>query len=326
MGLICRCILSVNCSVIINHKFLFEKAESKIENFNFHHEPVMLNEVLELIEKNSHSRILDGTLGLGGYSEAFLKNFPDSFVLGIDRDTRAINFSLERLKFFSERFAVHHSNFSEIEKIPDVESFDVYVFDLGVSNMQLTDPERGFSFQNDGPLDMRMNPNDSETLTASEVLRQYDEKTLAKIFFEYGEEKFSRQIASAIKKSRKPLETTGDLVNLIRETLPQPVQRKMGTHPARRVFQALRIFINNETQELENLLNLLGKFHHDALIIFVSYHSIEDRLVKKNFREWQTQEHGKILTRHPLTPSENEIEKNYRARSAKLRAFSLIGD
>ena len=205
------------------------------------HEPVMLNEVLDFVKKNSHSRILDGTLGLGGYSEGFLKNFPDSFVLGLDRDQQAINFARERLKIFGERFAAVHKNFGELENIPNIKSFDVYAFDLGVSNMQITTPERGFSFQNDGPLDMRMNPDDESLLTAREVLQRCDERELAKIFWDYGEEKFSRQIAAAIKKSRKPLNTTSDLVNLIRETLPQPVQRKMGTHPARRVFQALRI-------------------------------------------------------------------------------------
>ena len=284
----------------------------------------MLNEVLELIKNHSHSKILDGTLGLGGYSEAFLKNFHDSFVLGIDRDEQAIKFSCERLKDFDKRFSACHANFSNIASITDANSFDVYVFDLGVSNMQISDPERGFSFQHDGALDMRMNPDDKNLLTAREVLQSYDEKFLAKIFWDYGEEKFSRQIAKAIKNSRKPLETTGDLVNLIRETLPQPVQRKMGAHPARRVFQALRIFVNNETQELENLLNALGKINNDSLVIFVSYHSLEDRLVKKTFREWQVNERGKILTRHPMTPTEEEIAKNYKARSAKLRAFSII--
>ena len=283
----------------------------------------MLNEVIELI-KNSLSplTILDGTLGLGGYSEAFLKNFPDCRVLGLDRDEHAINFSLERLKNYGEKFSAHHGNFSEIETIN--KEFNVYVFDLGVSNMQISDPERGFSFQNDGPLDMRMNIDDKNLLTAREVLENYDEKSLAKIFWEYGEEKFSRQIASAIKKSKKNLATTSDLVNLIRETLPQPVQRKMGTHPARRVFQALRIFVNNEMQELENLLKSLGEIKNNALIIFVSYHSLEDRIIKKTFRQWQTDNKGKILTKHPLIPTENEIEKNYKARSAKLRAFFII--
>ena len=287
----------------------------------FHHEPVMLNEVLELVGSRSPARILDGTLGLGGYSEAFLKNFEGSFVLGIDRDEKALEISRERLKNFNERFKAIHSNFGELASIPEADLFDVYVFDLGVSNMQISAPERGFSFQNDGPLDMRMNDNDENLMTAAEVLKNYDEKFLAEIFWKYGEEKFSRQIASAIKKSRKPLTTTSDLVNLIRETLPQPVQRKMGGHPARRIFQALRIFINNETLELENLLNALKNFKNNSLIIFVSYHSLEDRIIKKTFREWQVNDLGKIQTKHPLIPSEKEIAENYKSRSAKLRAF-----
>ncbi len=300
---------------------------SKIKDWKLimNHEPVMLNEVLEFIQNHNHSKILDGTLGLGGYSEAILKNFPDCFVLGLDRDNQAINFACERLKIFGSRFSARHEKFSNIENISDINSFDVYVFDLGVSNMQLSIPERGFSFQNEGSLDMRMNP-DENSLTAAEVLRTSDEKTLAKIFFDYGEERHSKLIASAIKKSKSPLTTTTDLVNLIRSTLPQPLQRKMGTHPARRIFQALRIYVNDETKELEILLKALKNLKNNSLIIFVSYHSIEDRLVKKNFREWQNENLGKILTKHPLTPSDNEIERNYKSRSAKLRAFCLIQD
>ena len=292
-----------------------------------YHEPVMLNEVLTFMRDHRHSKVLDGTLGLGGYSEAILKNFSDCRVLGLDRDKQAINFSRERLKDFEleERFSACQKNFGSLNEIPGINSFDVYVFDLGVSNMQITTPERGFSFQSDGPLDMRMNP-DGNSLTAREVLEQSDEKTLAEIFWRYGEERFSRQIASAVKKNKKPLETTGDLVNLIRASLPQPVQRKMGTHPARRIFQALRIYVNDETQELENLLDVLKNFTHEALIIFVAYHSLEDRLIKRAFREWYSSGLGQVLTRHPMTPSENEIENNYRARSAKLRAFLTIRD
>ena len=293
-----------------------------------YHQPVMLNEIIELIRtyannNKSNLRILDGTLGLGGYSEAIIKNFPDSYVLGIDRDESALKFSRERLKDFSN-FESLHANFGNLsEIIKNFPAFDVFVFDLGVSNMQISSPERGFSFNIDGPLDMRMNPDD-DSLTAREILRDFDSKTLAKIFWEYGEERFSRQIASAIKRAKTPINTTSELVNLIRATLPQPVQRKMGTHPARRIFQALRIYINNEAGELENLLTSLRKINNDALIIFVSYHSLEDRLIKKNFRQWQLENYGKILTRHPLTPSENELESNYKSRSAKLRAFCII--
>ena len=292
------------------------------------HQPVMIGEVLSLIDAHSpHSRILDGTLGLGGYSEAVLQRFPDSSVLGIDRDQQAISFSRERLRDYesSSRFRAVHANFSELSELEEAGDFDVYVFDLGVSNMQLTLPERGFSFNNDGPLDMRMNP-DSSSPSASDVLRDSDAKTLAEIFRTYGEERYARKIAQAVKSSPSPITTTAGLVALIRETLPQPVQRKMGTHPARRVFQALRIYVNNETGELESLLKAIPEVNSSALVVFVSYHSLEDRLIKHAFRKWQNDGKGKILTRHPLLPSQEENERNYKARSAKLRAFSLSVD
>ncbi len=289
------------------------------------HQPVMLSEVLSLIASHApNTRILDGTLGLGGYSAAFLEAFPESFVLGLDRDTQALALSLHRLKHYadSNRFTALHSDFSMLAELPQCRNFGVYVFDLGVSNMQLTLPERGFSFQNNGPLDMRMNPS-GQDLTAAKFLRDSDEHTLAKIFWDYGEEKFSRQIAHAIKHSPSPINTTLDLVNVIRSALPQPVQRKMGTHPARRVFQALRIYINDEAHELEKLLLSLPGVSHSALIIFVSYHSLEDRIIKHTFRQWQADKKGKILTRHPIVPSEQETANNYKARSGKLRAFCL---
>ena len=290
-----------------------------------HHEPVMINEVLSLIEAYPHERILDGTLGLGGYSLALLERFPECEVLGIDRDSQAVEFSCERLKDYGERFSALHAEFGELADFDACRNREVYVFDLGVSNMQLTLPERGFSFQNDGSLDMRMNPS-SGTMTAAEVLKDSDAETLAKIFWTYGEERYSRQIAQAVKHSRSPIETTGQLVEVIRSALPQPVQRKMGTHPARRVFQALRIYVNDEAGELERLMTTLPGLSEHALIIFVSYHSLEDRLIKHTFREWQSDGKGRILTRHPLTPSDEETADNYKARSAKLRAFCLIND
>ena len=289
------------------------------------HIPVMINEVLTLIASHSpHTKILDGTLGLGGYSLAFLEHFPECSVLGIDRDEHAITLSRERLSTYETtgRFRAVSANFGELSQLPDARDADVYVFDLGVSNMQLVTPERGFSFQNDGPLDMRMNPSGS-SMTAAELLSSSDEKTLTRIFQDYGEERFSRLIARAIKQHEHPITTTGELVSVIRSALPQPVQRKMGTHPARRVFQALRIFINDETGELERLMQTLPALSHNALIIFVSYHTLEDRLIKHTFKQWQTDGKGKVLTRHPITPSEEETANNYKARSGKLRAFCL---
>lgn len=285
----------------------------------------MLNEVLSLVNAHPHSRILDGTLGLGGYSLAFLENFPASLVTGVDRDPEALRFSRERLSDYSDRFTAVQQNFGYIDKVDDIEFFDVLVFDLGVSNMQLTIPERGFSFQNNGPLDMRMN-QDSDSPTASEILRDLDADSLAEIFRTYGEERYAKKIAQAIKSSPDSITTTDGLVALIRETLPQPVQRKMGTHPARRVFQALRISVNNEAGELESLLSTIPNVNDSALVIFVSYHSLEDRLIKRSFRQWQDDGRGKILTRHPLIPSDEETCRNYKARSAKLRAFSLSVD
>ena len=295
------------------------------------HIPVMLNEVLDLIQSHANKsklRVLDATLGLGGYSEAVLDKFNESYILGLDRDEQAIAFSRERLREYenASRFEAIHANFGDLhEIINNHDPFDVFMFDLGVSNMQLTLPERGFSFNADGPLDMRMNPS-GNSLTAADVLRESDEKTLAKIFYDYGEEKYSRLIASAIKKSKSPITTTSELVNVIRSALPQPVQRKMGTHPARRVFQALRIYVNNETEELERVIMTLNKINYETLIIFVSYHSLEDRIIKHSFRQWQSNDRGRILTRHPLTPSESELENNYKARSAKLRAFLAINN
>lgn len=285
----------------------------------------MLAEVLSLIESHSHAKILDGTLGLGGYSHAMLERFPSAKILGVDRDPEAVKISRERLKIYGERLSAICKNFGNISEIDGLKNFDVLVFDLGVSNMQITIPERGFSFNIDGPLDMRMNPNDS-TPTAAEILRDSDSQTLTEIFRVYGEERYAKLIASAVKRSHNPINTTSELVAVIRDALPQPVQRKMGTHPARRIFQALRIYVNHETEELESLLRAIHDNCESALVIFVSYHSLEDRLIKHTFRDWHNEGRGRILTRHPLTPSQEEIERNYKARSAKLRAIFLTVD
>ena len=282
----------------------------------------MLSEVLTLIESYPHSQILDGTLGLGGYSLAMLERFPSAKILGIDRDPEAVRISRERLKDYGSRFEAVCEKFGSLSESGGLKNFDVLVFDLGVSNMQIATPERGFSFNIDGPLDMRMNPDD-DSPTAADILRDSDAKSLAEIFRVYGEERYAGIIASAVKRSPNPITTTAELVSLIRNALPQPVQRKMGTHPARRVFQALRIYVNNETGELESLLAAIPEVNKSALVVFVSYHSLEDRLIKHAFRKWHNDGMGKILTRHPLLPSQEEIERNYKARSAKLRAFSL---
>ena len=293
------------------------------------HEPVMLNEVLNILSGNMNLnaglkfKIVDGTLGAGGYSLGALEKFSDCEIVGIDRDLSAIEIAEQRLEKFSGRFKVLHGNFGNIKNIlANEKSINAFMFDLGLSNMQITNSERGFSFMNDGPLDMRMNV-DSD-LTASDVLEQLDVFELEKIFRAYGEERYSKLIARAIKNFGRKINTTAELVNIIRDALPQPVQRKMGTHPARRIFQALRIYVNDEAGELTRMLEDLPEFFiNDALVIIVSYHSLEDRIVKNTFKKWKANSLGEILTRHPLRPSENEIAKNFKSRSAKLRAFHV---
>ncbi|MCR4819184.1 MAG: 16S rRNA (cytosine(1402)-N(4))-methyltransferase RsmH [Fretibacterium sp.] len=344
---------------------------------DFGHEPVLLKEVLAFLEEGLSGRnvpggerkrpgIVDGTLGLGGYSEAMLRKFPQAEVIGIDRDAEALRRAKVRLEAFGPRFSAVHSNFgnlrsaltgegpegsgepfdqatgsSGVERLRSDESvgcfgsecgdplrlkkFDAFVFDLGVSNMQLSEGERGFSFQRDGPLDMRMDPG-GDFPTAAEVLARTDVKELARIFWEYGEERHSRRIAARIEEYRrkgKSPRTTGELTALIRGCLPEPVQRKMGGHPARRVFQALRIYVNDELGELEAMLEQLPVLAAEGcLAVIVSYHSLEDRIVKHRFRGWEKEMGwGRILTKHPIVPGEEEMERNYKSRSAKLRAF-----
>ena len=300
------------------------------------HEPVLLTQVIELMHSAGFAdkadkkiRIADCTLGLGGYSEKILQVFADAQVYALDRDLRAIELSKARLSDYTSRFKALHGNFGDVEKnLADFAPFEALIFDLGVSNMQLTEAERGFSFQMDGPLDMRMDAQ-GDGRTAADVLNTLSAAELADIFWLYGEERFSRQIAKGIEERRKlgqVLKTTSEFVELIRNVLPAPVQRKMGTHPARRVFQALRVYVNNELGELEAALASIKKIAAPgAIVVIVSYHSLEDRIVKHAFRAWEKEKKwGVVLTKRPTLPDTEEIEKNYKARSAKLRAFRFF--
>ena len=271
-------------------------------------------------------RVLDGTLGLGGYSEAVLASFPEARVWGVDQDEQALQMASERLRPFADRFAAIHGNFSDLEEIAgEGAPYDAVLFDLGVSNLQISDGERGFSFQYDGPLDMRM--DQGLPVTAADIVNECPEKDLAEIFWKFGEERFSREIARGIVRFRQKegkIRTTATLVAVIRDTLPAPVQRKMGGHPARRVFQALRIKVNDELEALSGgLRGAVSLSGPGGLILVVSYHSLEDRIVKHQYREWQTEGSGKILTKHPLLPGDAEVERNFKARSAKLRVFRM---
>ncbi len=270
--------------------------------------------------------IVDGTLGLGGYSEAFLQRSPNVRVIGIDRDPRAREIALARLKPFGDRFKVLAGNYRNMGSLCEAEgisSVDCVVLDLGVSNMQLVDGTRGFSFRENGPLDMRMDPN-STSPSAADLVNKLSREGLAKIFRKYGEESFAWAIAGEIVRSREKgtITCTEELVEIIRRTIPAPVMRKMNGHPARKVFQALRIAVNDELGALEEgLEEAFELLSHDGRLIVVTYHSLEDRIVKQQFREWSEKKLGVMEPRRGIVPDDSEIERNPKSRSARLRGF-----
>lgn len=295
------------------------------------HIPVMMSQVMDIHAEHLSGRpdllFVDATLGAGGHAYEVLRKYPDCRLIGFDQDLDARMLAAERLAEFGERVCVVSENFRMIEQSFSEHAWqkaDGILFDLGVSNMQLTTPERGFSYQDEGPLDMRMDRGEN-VLSAEDIVNKSDIKELSRIFREYGEERYAFQIAKAIVRFRDKggkLSTTNDLTALIRSALPAPVQRKMGTHPARRVFQALRIAVNAELDVLtEGLEGAYAVSGDEAVIIVISYHSLEDRIVKRCFLRWAEGERGKILTRRPLIPTDEEIEDNRSSRSAKLRAF-----
>lgn len=296
------------------------------------HIPVLVEEVCDAMAQAPRlDRIVDATLGLGGYSEAFLSRWQNVCVLGIDRDRQALDEAQKRLSVFGSRVLFRQGNFRYLDQILDEEGWqgpDGIVFDLGVSNLQLSVAERGFSFDLDGPLDMRMGNGTngfSPSVTAEEIVNTRPVEDLAKIFRNYGEERFSLKIARGIAKHREksgPITSTQELVSVIRRTIPAPVQRKMGRNPARKVFQALRIAVNDELQALEEAIGNCAKTAKPGMIIaFVSYHSLEDRIVKHSLRDLYSKGLGSFIHRGGVKPSEEEVYANKKARSARLRAF-----
>ena len=302
------------------------------------HVPVLLRESLELLAPERGGLFVDCTVGLGGHSEAVLEASPEARLVGIDRDPEALKRAGERLARFGERVRLASGNFSEVASLLGelgVERVDGGLLaDLGVSSMQLETAERGFSFRLDGPLDMRMGPGE---WTAGDIVNSYQEGELVRIFKDYGEERRSRRIAREIveRRAEKPLETTGELRDLVASVSgPRRPGRGRRIDPATRVFQALRIAVNEELSGLEKLLDeAVELLDQDGRLVVISYHSLEDRIVKHTLRDLARGEVDEttgrtrsetrvieLLTGKPVRPQPEEVAANPRSRSARLRA------
>ncbi len=292
----------------------------------FEHIPVLLGRVLEAMPLKEGAVVVDGTLGLGGYSKAFLKSDSSWQVIGIDRDEKAREIARERLAQYGERFRILAGNFRDMKSLclaAGVPLADCVVLDLGVSNMQLVDGERGFSFREDGPLDMRMD-REKAGPTAADLVNGLSREALTDIFRKYGEERFAWKIAGEIvaMREKRPFKTTGQLVEALRKALPAPVMRKMTGHPARKVFQALRIAVNDELGALEQgLREAFELLAEDGRLLVVTYHSLEDRIVKHQMRQWSDEGLGIMEPRRGIVPDDEEIQRNPKSRSARLRGF-----
>ena len=307
------------------------------------HIPVLLQECLENLAIRPDGIYLDGTLGLGGHSFEIASRLTSGRLICLDKDDFALRSAAERLAPFRERVTFVHSDFryaSDVVSSLGCGPVQGMLFDLGVSSPQLDDASRGFSYMQDAPLDMRMDRTSS--LTASDVVNGYDEEELARIFFEYGEERYSRRIAAAIISARavSPLETTGELVSVIRSAMPAAALREK-QHPAKRCFQAIRIEVNDELGAVRDMMRTApDALAPEGRLCVISFHSLEDRIVKT---EIQKRENGctcpreapvctcgfvrtlKSVTRKPITASEKELDENPRSRSAKLRVAERVG-
>lgn len=277
----------------------------------FFHVSVLSRELIAGLAIRPGGHYLDATVGGGGHSRLMLEAAPDVRVTAIDQDEQAIAAAKTQLHDSGERIQFWHGNFTKYQ--PNGLTFDGIIADLGVSSAQFDVPERGFSFRHQADLDMRM--NQQQSLTAAEVINHWKEAELADIFFKYGEERLSRRIARAIVEKR-PFQTTTELAEAIAYSVPR--QYRYGRiHPATRVFQALRIVVNDELKSLETFLNQAPNWlKPGGRIGIISFHSLEDRLVKHGFRESPILQ---VLTKKPITPQDDELENNPRSRSAKLR-------
>ena len=308
------------------------------------HRPVLLAETLKFLAPERGGLFVDCTVGLGGHTEAILNASDENRVIGIDRDPAALDYSRKRLAHFGSRFQAFHANLQDVSQVlkraGETTAAGV-IADLGVSSLQFDSPERGFSFRFDAPLDMRMDPTSGST--AAELLAELPEVELARIIFEFGEERHYRRIAKRIVERREqgqPIRSTRELAELVEKAVGKHKGRQI--HPATRTFQALRIAVNKEldglAQFVETSIDLLEP---DGQFVVISFHSLEDRIIKQELRRLSgycqcpprlpvcscgARREVEILTRRPITPSATEVNENPRARSAKLRACRKVSD
>jgi 16S rRNA (cytosine1402-N4)-methyltransferase len=309
---------------------------------NFKHEAVLLDESIKYLNIKSDGIYFDGTLGRGGHSSEILKNLSEKGrLIAVDRDIKAVE-EVKKKMSSHKNFIIKHANFINFDNVLkelSIEKVDGMLFDLGVSSPQIDNAKRGFSYQKDGPLDMRMNRN--QKLTAADIVNNYSQKEIENIISDYGEENWAARIAEFIVRRRKDkkIETTSELVDIIKAAVPKGARRK-GGHPARRTFQALRIATNDELDQLKILINKAVKFlNPGGRIVIISFHSLEDRIVKHTFRKLaedcvcppdfpicvcDKKSELKIITKSPVQANKSEIEENPRSRSAKLRAGEKI--
>lgn len=312
-------------------------------NVDFNHVSVMLNQSVDNLVWNKDGCYVDGTLGGAGHTMEILKRLSEKGrLIGIDRDTNALNAANERLRDYRDRILLVHSNFSEIKNVllnNGIEKVDGVLLDLGVSSPQLDEASRGFSYMNDAPLDMRM--DNTSPLTASDIVNNYSKEELKSIIEEYGEEKWASRIANFIvdERERHPIKTTFQLVEIIKKAIPAAARRE-GHHPAKRTFQAIRIAVNRELDEIEKAIpDIIEVLNKKGRVCIITFHSLEDRIVKDAFKKMadpctcppefpvcicNKKPSISIVTKKPIVPDEIEIFRNPRARSAKLRVAQKL--
>ncbi len=311
----------------------------------FEHKPIMLDECIEFLKIRPDGTYVDGTLGGAGHSSEILKRLDkNGLLIGMDQDANAVKAAQKKLSSVDTkgRYVIEHTNFENIREVIQKhkrDSVDGVLLDLGVSSHQLDEGERGFSYQHDAPLDMRM--NSKNPLDAKILVNTWSQKELTRIIRDYGEEKWAARIAEFIVRNRETqmIETTGELVDIIKAAIPAAA-RRTGPHPAKRTFQAIRIAVNRELEVLENLLqDVADILNPGGRVVIITFHSLEDRIVKNAFKQLAEgcicpkdlpqcvcgiKPKLKIITRKPVTPSDTEILDNPRARSSKLRVAEKI--